>query len=220
MKNLKLISLLICLLLSINSVKAIEGTVEYNSVNIEYDKLSHAHYRHLGDAFLTRAERKGITDEERKFFYAEALGSYITATEINPDLIDLYGKIGYIYGRLKKYGLAQSYLNKGLNMDNKNPTVNFYFGGLTFDMQDFNKALKYYKMANKYGYKDKYTVLYRLGETNEKLGDLVKARGFYAKALALRPNNNVLKLKIRSIDDLKYQNSQYYYRKKPFYYND
>lgn len=220
MKKLKLISLIICAFFCANSVMAIEGTVEYNSVNIEYDKLSPAHYRHLGDAFLTRAERKGITEEESKFFYGEALGSYITATEINPDLIDLYGKIGYIYGRFEKYGLAQSYLNKGLNMDNKNPTVNFYFGGLTFDMQDFNKALKYYKVANKYGYKDKYIVLYRLGETNEKLGDLVKAREFYAQALALKPNNAQLRQKIRSIDDLKYKNSLYYYRKKPFYYND
>lgn len=220
MKNLKQILLIICIFFSINPAGAVEGTVEYNEVNIDYDILSPAHYRHLGDAFLTQAEKPNATNEERRFFYGEALGSYITATEINPDIIDLYGKIGYIYGRLHKYGLAQSYLNKGLNMDEKNPVVNFYFGGLTFDMQNFNKALKYYKAAKKYGYPNRYAVLYRLGETNEKLGDLVKAREAYTAALALRPNNEELKSKIRLIDDLKYKNSQYYYRKKPFYYND
>ena len=220
MKKIKLILLLLCALACINSSIAIEGTVEYNSVNIDYEILSPAHYRHLGDAFLTRAERKGISDEERRFFYGEALGSYITATEINPEMIDVYGRIGYIYGKLKKYGLAQSYLNKGLNMEVSNPVVNFYYGGLTYDMQNFNKAIKYYKAANKYGYKDKYTLLYRIGETEEKLGDLVRAREAYAKALALQPDNEELKIKIRSIDDLKYKDSQYYYRKKPFYYND
>lgn len=220
MKKIKLILLLLCALTCINSSIAIEGTVEYNSVNIDYEILSPAHYRHLGDAFLTRAERKGISDEERRFFYGEALGSYITATEINPEMIDVYGRIGYIYGKLKKYGLAQSYLNKGLNLEVSNPVVNFYYGGLTYDMQNFNKAIKYYKAANKYGYKDKYTLLYRIGETEEKLGDLVRAREAYAKALALQPDNEELKIKIRSIDDLKYKDSQYYYRKKPFYYND
>lgn len=220
MKKIKQILLLICLLISANSTIGLEGTVEYNSVNIDYEILDAAHYRHLGDAFLTRAERKTSTEAERRFFYGEALGSYITATEINPDLIDIYGRIGYIYGKLKKYGLAKAYLNKGLNMDEKNPTVNFYYGGLTYDMQNYNEALKYYKKSQKNNYKDQYSVLYRIGETNEKLGDLVKAIDAYKKALRLKPDNKELKLKIKSLEDIKYDKSQYYIRKKLFYYND
>lgn len=220
MKNFKLILLLICSFLSINFAHAVQGTVEYNEINIDYDVLDYKYFSELGDAYLSRAEKPGTTAEQKKFYYGEAIGLFVTATKINPDLVDVYGKIGYIYGKYRKYGLADSYLNRGLNLNPKDPTVNFYFGGVSFDRQNFNNALKYYKAAYKYGYPDKYSVTYRLGETNEKLGDLVKAEEFYKKALKLRPNNEKLKQKIRSIEDLKYKNSQYYYRKKPFYYND
>ena len=220
MKNFKTISIFICIILLVNSAIALEGAVEYNGVNIDYSKLSSKKYLQIGDKFLSKAESKNIkTNDEKLFFYGEALGAYITATEINPELIDTYGKIGYIYGKLKKFGLAKSYLNKGLNMNIKNPIVNYYYGFVSFEMENYNDALKYYKRAERLNYYDKYDINFKIGETNEKLGDLVKARNAYARALSVRPNDTITKSKIRMLDDLKYKNSQYYYRKKPFYYD-
>ncbi|MBR2525624.1 tetratricopeptide repeat protein [bacterium] len=219
MKKQKYLLLFLCTIFIISSVYALEGTVEYNSVNIDYSKLNTSKYLILGDNFLKRAENTKITKEKRNELYGEALGSYITATEINPELVDIYGKIGYIYGKLKKYTLAKSYLNKGLNMDIKNPVINYYYGIVCFDMENYNQALKYYKRAEKLKYYDKYDINFKIGETNEKLGDLVKAREAYARALSARPNDKITQAKIRSIDELKYDKSQYYYRKKPFYYD-
>ena len=88
------------------------------------------------------------------------------------------------------------------------------------ELNRHNEALKYYKKSQKNNYKDQYSVLYRIGETNEKLGDLVKAIDAYKKALRLKPDNKELKLKIKSLEDIKYDKSQYYIRKKLFYYND
>jgi len=219
MKNLKILSIIICLILVVNTVQALEGTVEYNSVNIDYSKLNYVKYINLGNSFLASAEAKNITNEKQKFYYAEALGSYIAATEINPELIEIYGKIGYIYCKFKKYTLAKSYLNKGLNMNINNPVINYYYGYVCFDMENYNDALKYYKRAERLNYFDKYDINYKIGETNEKLGDLVKARNAYAKALSVKPNDKVLKAKIQAIDNSKYKDSPYYYRKKPFYYD-
>ncbi len=220
MKNIKILSIIFCTILFINSAAALEGTVEYNSVNIDYSILSAKKYAQLGDDFLKTAEEsKRNTEERQKFFYGEALGSYITATEIYPEYIDLYGKIGYIYGKLKKYGLAKAYLNKGLSLNNKNPIVNYNYGLVSYEMENYNDALKYYKAAERYNYFNKYDINYKIGETNEKLGDLSKARDAYTKALKAKPNDKKAKEKIRLIDDLKYKNSQYYYRKKPYYYD-
>lgn len=220
MKNLKILYILFLFLFSSVPVAALDGTVEYNSVNIDYSILNAKKYASLGDEFLKSAEsKKNNTNEKKRFFYGEALGSYITATEIYPEMIDIYGKIGYIYGKLKKYGLAKAYLNKGLSMNPKNSTVNYYFGVVTYDMENYNEALKYYKAAEKYRYPNKYDINFKLGETNEKLGDLVKAREAYARALRAKPKDPKATAKIRLIDDLKYKNSPYYYRKKPFYYD-
>ncbi len=220
MKNIKYLTIIFCIIFNINCVSALDGTVEYNAVNIDYSILDAKKYAKLGDEFLKSAEQsKNNTEEKKQFFYGEALGSYITATEIYPEYVDLYGKIGYIYGKLKKYALAKSYLNKGLNMDIKNPIVNYYFGRVCFDMENYNDAIKYYKAAERLKYSDKYDINFRLGETNEKLGDLVKARSAYIRALRAKPNDNRAIAKIRMIDELKYDNSQYYYRKKLYYYD-
>lgn len=219
MDKLKIITLFICIILSVNSAQALEGNVEYNSVNIDYSLLNAAQYQRIGNTFLRKAEGKNINEEKQKLYYGEALGAYITATEINPELIEIYGKIGYIYGKLKKFSLAKSYLNKGLNMDINNPIINYYYGVVYFEMANYNEAIKYYKRAEKLNYSDKYDINFKLGETNEKLGDLVKARVAYAKALSAKPNDKTVQNRIRSIDNLKYDKSQYYYRKKPFYYD-
>lgn len=220
MKKSLIISIIICTIFAVNNAIALDGAVEYNSVNIDYSLIQANKFVKLGDKYLNSAEKnKKITKEKQLFYYGEALGSYIAATEANPELIDIYGKIGYIYGKLKKFALAKSYLNKGLNMNIKNPTVNYYYGRVSYDMENYNDAVKYFKNAEKYKYSDKYDLNFRLGETNEKLADLVKAREAYARALSVKPNDTAAKTKIRMIDDLKYNNSQYYFRKKPFYYD-
>ena len=219
MKKNNILLLLICIIFQMNSAAALEGTVEYNSVNIDYKILNAKKYAISADKFLKLAEEKKQPEDKKRFYYGEALGAYITATEINPQLTDLYGKIGYIYGKLKKFGLAKAYLDKGLNMDINNPNINYYYGIVCSEMENYNAALKYYKNAEKLKYKDKYDINMKLGETNEKLGDLVKAKDAYLKALSQRPNDELLKDKIQKLEDLKYIDSVYYYRKKQYYYD-
>ncbi len=220
MKRLRYLLALTYLFLFSNFAIALDGTVEYNAVNIDYSTLNANKYVTKGNTLLNRAEtEKNITKERKNALYAEALGSYIAATEINPKLISIYGKIGYIYGKINKLSLAKSYLNKGLNMDIKNPEINYYYGIVSFDAENYNNALKYYKRAEKCKFHDTYDINFKIGETNEKLGDLTKARIAYAKALSAKPNDTKARARIKIIDDLKYNNSQYYFRKKSYYYD-
>lgn len=221
MKKLKIFLLITCINLIITPAFALEGKVEFDSVYIDYSTLKEKEYIINGDNYLKKAEnpRLSKTKIQKDFNYRQALGSYITATEISPDTVVTYGKIGYIYHQLGKYTLARSNFDHGLNLQRNNPYVSFLYAGFYFDNQDFNKAMKYYKIALKNNYPNKYFLYYNIGETNEKLGDLVRAKQFYSMAYALKPNNK-LKSKIQSIDALKYGKSQYYMRKKPYYYTD
>lgn len=221
MKNLKLFLLILCINFSITSASALEGQIEFDSVYIDYSILKEKQYIINGDNYLKKAENTKIskTKIQQEFNYRQALGFYITATEINPETVVTYGKIGYIYHKLGEYTLARSNFDHGLNLQRNNPYVSYLYAGFYFDNQDFNKAIKYYKIAQKNNYPNKYSLYYNIGETNEKLGDLVRAKHFYSMAYALKPSDK-LKAKMRSIDTLQYGKSQYYMRKKPYYYND
>lgn len=220
MKKLTKILLLICLVLFSNDAFALEGRIEFNTVNIDYSILREGEYLRKGNEYLLKAEKASKTQIEKKNNYREALGYYNTVIKINPESYNTYGKIGYIYGKENKYTLARSFFNQGINMNPKNSFTHFMFAGYFFDNKDFNKAIKHYKLAYKYNYADKYSLYYNIGETNEKLGDLVKASQFYKKAYALKPSKPLL-AKIQSIDAMRYDKSPYYYRKKPYFnYND
>lgn len=220
MKNYQIILLIFCLIFSINFTVAIEGNVEYNSVYIDYSVLSEQELIKRGDYYKNLAQNPKIKKEQRKAFYQKALGYYVTASQVNEENATLFGIIGYLYGKIDEYTLGKSYLNRGLSLEPWNPIVNFYSGDFYYDYQNYINSLKYYKLAKKNNYYDKYSLNMRLGAVNEKLGDLVKARNAYEDALKLRPKNDELKAKIRSIDDLKYNQTEYYYRKKPFYYDN
>ncbi len=221
MKNLKIFLLIICLNFSTLSAYALEGQIEFDSVYIDYSILKERQYLIHGDNYLKKAENPKVSETkiQQDFNYRQALGSYITATEISPETVVTYGKIGYIYHKLGKYTLARSNFDHGLNLQRNNPYVSYLYAGFYFDNQDFNKAMKYYKIALKNNYPNKYSLYYNIGETNEKLGDLVRAKQFYSRAYALKPSNK-LKSKMQSIDALQYEKSQYYMRKKPYFYND
>lgn len=221
MKHLKLLLLISCVYFIIMPSYAIEGRIEFDSVFIDYSILKEKQYLINGDNYLKKAENSKVskTKIQQDFNYRQALGSYITATEINPETALTYGKIGYIYHKLDKYTLARSNFDHGLNLQRNNPYICFLYGGFYFDNKDFNKAMKYYKIALKNNYPNKYSLYYNIGETNEKLGDLVRAKQFYAKANSIKSDNK-LKAKMQSIDALQYGKSQYYIRKKPYYYND
>ena len=220
MKKIKIISLIICLIFVINLAVAIKGKIDYNSVNIDYSLLNKNALLKMGDYYKHLAESPDIKKEQQKVYYEKALGYYVTASQMDEENALLMAKIGHIYGKINQYTLAKAYLNRGLNLELNNPFVNFYTGGFYFDYQNYINSLKYYKAALKNNYYDRYPLYMQLGIVNEKLGDLVKAKNAYSQALKINPDNQKLKAKIRSIDDLKYQKSEYYYRKKPFYYDD
>lgn len=218
MKNIKIILLITCTLFLVNSTNALEGRIDYDSVYIDYSILKEGMYIKKGDNFLKKAENEAKTDIQKRFYYTQALGAYLTAIKINSESVETYGKIGYIYGKMDEYRLAKSYFNVGLNLQMYNPYVNFLFACFYAENQNYNNAIKYYKRAMKGNFNDKYSLYYNIGETNEKLGDLVKANEFYKKANAIKTSEKLTN-KIRSIEDLKYNKSQYYIRKKLYYYD-
>ena len=213
LKNNRIFLLIFFIIFGITPVLSLEGGVEYNSVNIDYSILKEKQYVQRGDEYFEKAEKKSRTDIQKNHNYGEALGAYITAIKINPQNADLYGKIGYIYNKLDKYTLSKSYFSRGLAMNPFSPYINYMYARFYFDNYDYYKAVYYYQRSEKYNYADKYSLYYNMGIINEKLGDLVAANNYYKKAYALKRDKN-LQAKIKSIDDLKYDKSQYYFGRR------
>lgn len=214
MKKNQILILIVCLIIGTQFVYAIDGSVEYDSVFVYYELLNSHDYQKAGTLYLKKV-RNASKYEDKLKYYGKAAGAFETVSKITPDKPYPYTMLGHIYGKMNKYSLAKSYFNFSTNLEKYNPITNYYLGEFYFDNSQFIKALKYYTISYKNGYYDKYDLNLAMGIVYEKLGDLKSAKIHYKKAYKYFQDKNLAK-KIRLLDDLKYDSSQYYYVKKKY----
>ena len=106
--------------------------------------------------------------------------------------------------------LAKEYFSKAINIEPDNPSANFYFGEFYYTRRDYNRALKYYRIAYNNGYSNKYDINIRLATINEKLADLINAKKFYEISYSIKPDNKIQE-KIQLLNELNYDKSEYYH---------
>ena len=165
----------------------------------------------IKNADLSMRKWENATKQADKDFYLEqAMRNYYLATCINYTKIDALTGLARVYTIMDKDKLAKEYYFKALSIDPYNPRANFYFADYYFGENDFIKSLFHYKMAYEHGYSKNFVLNYRLGVIYEKLADLESSKKFYQNALLINRNNSNLAEKIRLLDELNYDTSQYY----------
>lgn len=182
----------------------INGGVEYDGVYIDYTKLNYTQWENKGDKFLDLAN-KTMEKKDKNFLYSNAVGTYLVLIKISPHDPVIFAKIGHIYGKMNKPNYAKSYFDRGLNLDIKNPVVNYYYGIFQEDERDYRKADKYYQIALTNGYNNE-NIYQRLATVNAKLGEINKAIFYYKKVYELNKSDEI-KEKLLKLEKLSEKSS-------------
>ena len=201
MRKFYILTLLIYLVLTPNFAGALEGGIEYDGIYIDYNRLNYGEWSTKANNYLDLAN-KAKTEKERQKYYSQAVGAYQTMTKIYPFDPVIMATIGHIYGKMHRPIYAKAYLDRGLNLDLKNSTVNYYYGIFMQDERDFRKARKYYNIAFANGMEYNYDLAMRLAVINAKLGELENSKYYYQHAYSIRPSKEI-KDKILLLDELK-----------------
>ena len=207
----KLIYILILFILCINSVFAQtqNAYLNYNGYQYAFKPTDKAKF--LTNAYVNMLLwEKALTVEDKNFYLKEAMRYYFLLSKIDPKSIDAQIGLGRVYDEYKLDKFAKEHFFKAYDFDNRNPKTNFYFANFYYKRNDFITALFYYKKAYQYGFSKNYEVNYKIGTIHEKLADIETAKKFYVSASKIKPQNEELINKIRLLDELKYDESQYY----------
>lgn len=180
---------------------ALEGGIEYDGIYIDYSALNYGEWSQKANNYLDLAN-KSKNEKEKQQYYSYAVGAYQTLAKIRPYDAIVMATIGHIYGKMQRPIYAKSYLDRGLNLDLRNPTINYYYGVFMQDERDFRKARRYYNIAYANGMKNNYDLCIRLAIINGKLGELENAKYYYNCAYSLKPSKDI-KNKILQLDDIK-----------------
>ena len=154
----------------------------------------------------------GLQSEDKKLkeeYLSQALEKYMLLLETDPKNTVIATHIGVIHDNLEHKKTAEDYFYRAISTTPNNPYINFYFAEYHFAQKDYQEALKYYKNAYNNGYSKFYEVNLRLGTIYERLGDIGKAKKYYTKASAIKPDFAELKNKIKSLDKVYYSKQNY-----------
>ena len=205
----KIFSIFLTFLCSLPCFAFEKATIQYDEYPVDYSVLDEKSITKEGDSFLEQYEKTG----EVKYL-TTAMGKYYISTKIHPNELYPVVQLAKTYDEKKLDRKAKQYFNRGLDMDNTDPYLNYSFGDFYFKRSDFKRALKHYKRAYNNGYQDYYDINLKIATIYEKFADLLSAKYYYDKAYSLNPSATALKDKSVQIDSLDYGKSEYYDGKK------
>lgn len=200
--------LLLLFLTCSQAVFAVNGRLEYN--NQSYSFVNGAAVRKEADKLFTDAFNS-LNEVERDKYYSRAMQKYFILSKAMPDDAYAYVQIARIHDELGRDKLAKQYYFMASNLDSTNPYANYYFAEYLSKNAKYNKALKYYLTAYNNGYQNNYYANLKLADIYKRLGDLKKSKEFYTKTYKINPSNQELNEKIKSIDSLNSEESEYYH---------
>jgi tetratricopeptide (TPR) repeat protein len=195
------------------------GQAEYDKAIIEFEKsieLDENHtesYYYLGQCYL----QKGIIEYNNKNilkayslyrkankFAEKAIIQYEKIIEDNPEDLNSYLKLGYIYEVrsivpfINDYDKALKYYLKALTLDaaseSKNKGLYIYLntrvGSIYYQMKDYPEAIEHLgKAISIFPYKDNVEANYYLGLSYDKMGEIENAREYLSRVLELAPQS-------------------------------
>jgi len=192
------------------------GKREYDEAIIEFEKSielnpDHAEsYFYLGRCYLL----KGNIEYNKNIFKAyslyrkaneiseQAIPKYEKIIEDNPEDLNSYLRLGYIYEVrsivpfINDYDKALEYYLKALALDavseSKNKGIyvylNTHVGSVYYQMKDYPQAIEYLEMAEKISPQN-VEVIYYLGLSYDKIDKKEEAREFLSRVIELAPQS-------------------------------
>ncbi|HPJ35524.1 MAG TPA: tetratricopeptide repeat protein [Spirochaetota bacterium] len=163
-------------------------------------------YRDAGENIRKAIARKD--NEETYYFYlavtSEKLGdadgailNLRKAIKYNPSSARAYNYLGYIYAeKNKNIDEAFTLVKKALEFEPENGAYLDSLGWIYFRKGDYESALKYLLLAEERldeAHSQDYVVYDHIADTYIKLGNAVRARTYYEKALKFGPNAEIEK---------------------------
>lgn len=203
----KFASLFALLCIIITPVFAVEkGSVKFEENLIDYSVLDANKILTDADSFFEQYETTG----DKKFLNT-AMGNYYLVTKVFPLEIYPMVQLARTYDEKKLDRFAKEYFNICLDINRKDPYLNYYLGDFYYKRHDFKRALRYFRIAYNNGYRDYYDLNYKIATIYEKFADLSKAKYYYEKAYSMDNSKTNLQDKILQIDSLNYDQSEYYH---------
>ena len=203
----KFASLFALLCIIITPVFAVEkGSVKFEENLIDYSVLDANKILTDADSFFFLFETTG----DKKFLNT-AMGNYYLVTKVFPLEIYPMVQLARTYDEKKLDRFAKEYFNICLDINRKDPYLNYYLGDFYYKRRDFKRALRYFRIAYNNGYRDYYDLNYKIATIYEKFADLSKAKYYYEKAYSMDNSKTNLQDKILQIDSLNYDQSEYYH---------
>jgi len=199
--------------------KSYFGRGEYDKAIIEFEKsieLDENHtesYYYLGQCYL----QKGIIEYNNKNifkayslyrkankFAEQVIPQYEKMIEDNPEDLNSYLRLGYIYETrsivpfINDYDKALKYYLGALNLDSvsqdKNKGIYVYLntrvGSIYYQMKDYPQSIEHLEKAvSIFPYRDNAEACYYLGLSYDKIGEIEKAREFLSRVIELAPQS-------------------------------
>ena len=189
---------------------------EYDKAIIEFEKSielnpDHAEsYFYLGRCYLLKGEiEKNIFKANSLYRKAneiseQAIPKYKKIIEDNPEDLNSYLRLGYIYEVksivpfINEYDKALEYYLKALALDfvseSKNRRIyvdlNTRVGSIYFKEKDYSQAIEHLgKAISIFPYKDNVEAYYYLGLSYDKIGETEKAREYLSRVIELAPQS-------------------------------
>ena len=185
------------------------GEVKYHDALIDYTKIDVSKTQKLADDYFNNAiSTKNTT--EKKDYLQKAAAEYFILTNAQPQSLYPVVQMARIYDELNENSYAKAYFFRGLKINKKDPSTNYYLAEFYYKREDYKRALFFYHRAFENGAKENFDVNLKMAIMYEKLGDLLRANQYYKKAFLLNPANEIIPDKIRELDSIKYRNSGYY----------
>jgi len=187
-----------------------EAIIEFEK-SIELDANHTESYYYLGQCYL----KKGIIEYNNKNilkayslyrkankFSEQVIPQYEKMIEDNPEDLNSYLRLGYIYEVrsiipfINDYDKALEYYLKALALDavseSKNKGIYIYLntrvGSIYYQMKDYSQAIEYLEMAEKISPQN-VEVAYYLGLSYDKIGEKEEAWEFLSRVIELAPQS-------------------------------
>lgn len=193
---------------------------EYDKAIIEFEKAieldenhTESYYYYLGQCYL----QKGIIEYKNKnilkaySFYRKAnklaeqvIPQYEQTIEDNPEDLNSYLKLGYIYETrsivpfVNEYNKALKYYSKALDLIKASPSsagnteINIYLntriGYIYFEKKNYSQAIEYLEKAKETSPQN-VEANYYLGLSYDKIGEKEKAREYLSRVIELAPQS-------------------------------
>lgn len=181
------------------------GSVKYEENLIDYSVLDADKILSDADSFFAQYE---LTKDKK--FLNTAMGNYYIVTKIYPLKIYPMVQLARTYDERQLDKFAKEYFNICLDINRKDPYLNYYLGDFYYKRRDYKRAMRYFKIAYDNGYQNYYDLNYKIATIYEKFADLIKAKYYYEKAYSIDTSKTNLKDKTLQIDSLNYDKSDYY----------